>query len=110
VAYFLSFISCLFFFLQGYLYRPYLDNRNSLTTLLIVFTLLFFIKPKILPATTTLVSSLLVAAFVIGQVSGIEMYFFKATLTIITCSLITITTFKFIARTNLQAFVLWLQF
>jgi hypothetical protein len=82
--YFISFVTGLSFFLFGYIFRPYLNNKNSIGIYFIVLSLFVVIKANHVSKTAFFSGIALIATMVFSKVIKIDLMFLKASLILIT--------------------------
>jgi hypothetical protein len=105
---FFSFIACLFFFLFGYLYRPYLKEQP---TLYLTAFLLYLSTPKFPPATKTILLSLLLFILIlVSKISGVGFFFLKGGVILSAVLFATISNCDLVGNPFRQALLVWSQY
>jgi len=89
----MSFVTIIFFFLYGYLYRPYLHNRNSIGLFFILLLLFVALKSNQINRATIIATVGLLFTIIMSKIIAIDLIFLKATLILTSTALSAIISF-----------------
>jgi len=107
-TYFFSFIACLYFFLFGYLYRPYSQEHPTLYLGILV---LFVITNSFPSASKAiLLSFTLFLLFIFSHFSGLHCFFIKASLLLSSMLFATLSNSDLVGNPFRHALLLWAQY
>jgi hypothetical protein len=107
-TYFFSFIASLYFFLFGYLYRPYSQEHPTLY----LGVLLLFVVTKSIPSATKtiLLAFSLFLLFIFSHFSGLHCFFIKASLLVSSMLFATMSNSDLVGNPFRHASLLWVQY
>lgn len=107
-TYFFSFIACLYFFLFGYLYRPYSHEHPTLY----IGVLLLFALTKSVPSASKaiLLAFGLFLLFIFSHFSGIHCFFIKASLLLSSMLFATVSNSDLVGNSFRHTLLLWAQY
>lgn len=110
VVAFIAFMNCIFFFLFGFLFRPHLNNRNSIGVFFLLFVLFTIIKLKQISRATIIASVCLCLGVTLSWLFSVDLMFLKATLILTSVTLSAVVGLELEVNAFFQSFLLWLLY